>query len=211
MFAIDFDPFGKGYVASLARPGGNVTGLFVRQLELAAKRIEFAREALPKARFLSLWSDAASHDQAEAASVAARGLGFEPRLVEAAGQPPDYLGALAKSAGMPGEPVTIGASPVFMRDREAIQSMLLARRTPVIAAFREFAEAGALLGYGVDLSSLFRDVAGYVDRIARGAKPAELPIAQPTHYELAINLKTAALLGLPVPLPLLIRADDLIE
>ncbi|MFI5022402.1 MAG: ABC transporter substrate-binding protein [Alphaproteobacteria bacterium] len=211
MVAISFDPFAKGYVASLARPGGNVTGLFVRQPELAAKRVELTREALPKAHTLGLWWDATSRDQAEAAAAAARSVGFEPRLIEVTDQPPDYAVALGHMADAPGEPVMIGSGPVFLRDRAAIMPLLLARRTPAIAAFRDFVEAGALLSYGIDLVGLFRDAAGYVDRIAKGAKPADLPIAQPTHFDMALNLKTAASLGLTVPPSLTARADEVIE
>ena len=211
MLAIDFDPFEKGYVASLARPGGNVTGLFVRQLELAAKRVELTREALPQAHALGLWLDARSRDQADSAAAAARRFGFEPRLIDVTGQTPDYAEVLAQMAGAPGEPIMIGASPVFMRDRAAIMHLLLARRTPTIAAFREFVEAGALMSYGIDLVGLFRDAAGYVDRIAKGTKPADLPIAQPTHFDMAINLKTAASLGIVLPPSLTARADEVIE
>ena len=211
MLAVDFDPFEKGYVASLARPGGNVTGLFVRQIELAAKRVELAREALPKAHTLGLWWDATSRGQAEAAAAAARSLGFEPRLIEVTGQPPDYAGALAQMDGAPGEPVMVGAGGVFIRDRATIMPLLLARRTPAIAAFREFVEAGALMSYGADNIGLLRDAAGYVARIAKGAKPAELPIAQPTHFDTAINLKTAASLGIALPPSLTARADEMIE
>jgi ABC-type uncharacterized transport system substrate-binding protein len=211
MLAVDFDPFEKGYVASLARPGGNVTGLFVRQLELAAKRVELTREALPKAHSLGLWWDATSRGQAEAAAAAARSFGFEPRLIEVTGQPPDYAAALGHMADAPGEPIMIGAGGVFYRDRAAIMPLLLARRTPGISAFREFVEAGALMSYGVDNIGLLRDAAGYVDRIARGAKPANLPIAQPTHFDMAINLKTAASLGIALPPLLTLRADEVIE
>jgi len=211
MLAVDFDPFEKGYVAGLARPGGNVTGIFVRQLELAAKRVELTREALPKARTLGLFWDATSRDQAAAAATAARSLGFEPRLIEVSGEPPDYAGALGQMADAPGEPIMIGAGGVFIRDRAAIMSLLLARRTPAISAFREFVEAGALMSYGVDNFALLRDAAGYVDRIARGAKPAELPIEQPAHFHLALNLKTAERLGIALPSLLTLRADEVIE
>ncbi|HKO09036.1 MAG TPA: ABC transporter substrate-binding protein [Alphaproteobacteria bacterium] len=211
LVANDFDPFVKGYVASLARPGGNVTGLFVRQLELAAKRVEPTREVLPNAHILGLWWEAGSRDQAEAAAAAVRSLGFAPRPIEVTGQPPDYAEALGHMADAPGEPVMIGASPVFLRDRAAILPLLLARRTPAIAAFRDFVEAGALMSYGVDLVGVFREAAGYVDRIARGAKPADLPIAQPTHFHMAINLKTAASLGITLPPSLTARADEVIE
>jgi len=211
MVAIGYDPFEKGYVAGLARPGGNITGLFVRQIELAAKRVELTREALPKAHTLGLWWDAASRDQAEAAATTARSLGFEPRLIEVTGQPPDYDGALRQMADVPGEPVMIGASPVFNRDRAAILPLLLARRTPAIVAFRELVEAGAFMSYGIDLAGIYRDAAGYVDRIAKGAKPADLPIEQPTHFDMVINLKTAASLGIALPASLTARADEVIE
>jgi putative tryptophan/tyrosine transport system substrate-binding protein len=211
MLAITFDPFEKGYVASLARPGGNITGIFVRQLELVAKCVELTREALPKARTLGLWWDATSRDQAEAAAATARSLGFEPRLIEVTGELPDYAEALGHMADAPGEPVMIGASPVFLRDRAAILPLLLARRTPAIAAYREEVEAGALLSYGINLVGVFRDAADYVDRIAKGTRPADLPIAQPTHFDMAINLKTAAALGITIPPPLLARADHMIE
>ncbi len=183
----------------------------MRQLELAAKCVEFTREALPKARTLGLWWDATSHDQAEAAAARARSLGFEPRLIEVTGEPPDYAEALGDMADAPGEPVMIGASPVFLRDRAAILPLLLARRTPAIAAYREEVEAGALLSYGINLVVVFRDAADYVDRIAKGTKPADLPIAQPTHFDTAINLKTAAALGITIPPSFLARADYMIE
>jgi putative tryptophan/tyrosine transport system substrate-binding protein len=211
MLAIDFDPFAKGYVASLARPGGNITGLFVRQLELAAKRVELTREVLPKTQALGLWWDAVSHEQAQAAAAAARGLGLAPRLIEVTGEPRDYAGALGAMADAPGEPIMIGASPAFFLDRAAILPLLLARRTPAIAPFREFVDEGALLSYGVDNIGLLRDAAGYVARIAKGAKPADLPIAQPTHFDMAINLKTAKALGLAISPTLLARADEVIE
>jgi putative ABC transport system substrate-binding protein len=211
LLAIDFDPFETGYVASLARPGGNVTGLFVRQLELAAKRVELTRQALPKAHVLGLWWDAASHNQVEAAAATARSLGLEPRLIEVTGQPRDYTEALERTADARGEPIMIGASPEFFRDLAAIMPLLLARRTPAIAPFREFVEAGALMSYGIDLTGLCRDLAVYVDRIAKGTKPAELPMAQPTHFDMAINLKTAAVLDIALPASLTARADGVVE
>jgi putative ABC transport system substrate-binding protein len=164
MIAITFDPFERGYVASLARPGGNVTGLFVRQLELAAKRAELTREALPGARILGLWWDAVSRDQAEAAAAAARDLRFEPRLIEVTGQSPDYAEALGRMTDAPGEPVMIGSSPVYLRDRAAIMPLLQGKRTPAITPFREFVELGAFLSYGIDLVGLFREAAGEPSR-----------------------------------------------
>jgi putative ABC transport system substrate-binding protein len=209
--AIDFDPVGKGYVASLARPGGNITGIFVHPLELAAKRIEFVREALPQARHLGLIWDASSRDQAEAAAAAGKSLGFEPRRIEVTGQPPDYAAAFGQMADVPGEPMVIPSGPIFLRDRAAIGRLLLERHIPSIGAFREIVEAGVAMSYGIDLAGLFRDVADVVDQIAKGAQPAELPVVQSSRFHLAINLKSVAALGITLPLALSARADEVIE
>ncbi len=209
--AIDFDPVGRGYVASLARPGGNITGIFVHPLELAAKRIELVRAAFPQARHLGLIWDASSRDQVEIAAVTAKSLGFEPRRIEVTGQPPDYAAAFGQMADVPGEPIVIPAGPIFLRDRATIGGLLLERHIPSIGAFREIVEAGAVISYGIDLVGLFRDVAGVVDQIAKGAKPAELPIVQSSRFYLAVNLKSAAALGIALPVAFTARADEVIE
>ena len=209
--AIDFDPLAKGYVASLTRPGGNTTGILVRQLELAAKRIELLRVAMPKARAIGLVWDSASRDQADAAAEAARTLGFEPSLIEVAGQSPDYAEALRRMHDVPGEPVAIPASPIFLRDRVEVAQALADRRIPSISAFRENAEAGALMSYGIDLIGVFRDIADYVDRIARGSLPADMPIEQSTRFYMAVNLKTAAALDVTLPVSFTARANEVFE
>jgi putative ABC transport system substrate-binding protein len=209
--AIDFDLVERGYVASLLRPGGRITGIFVHPLELAAKRIELVREALPQARHLGLIWDASSRDQAEAATATAKSLGFEPRRIEVTGQPPDYAAALGQMADVPGEPIVIPAGPIFLRDRSMIARLLLERRIPSIGAFREIVEAGAVMSYGIDLVGLFRDAAGVVDQIAKGAKPSELPIVQSSRFHLAVNLKSATALGITLPLAFTARADEVIE
>jgi putative ABC transport system substrate-binding protein len=209
--AIDFDPVERGYVASLARPGGNITGIFVHPLELAAKRIELVRESLPQARHLGLVWDASSRDQVEAAAVAAKSLNFEPRRIEVTGQPPDYAAAFGQMADVPGEPIVIPSGPIFLRDRATIGRLLLEQRIPSIGAFREIVEAGAVMSYGVDLVGLFRDVAGVVDQIAKGANPSELPILQSSRFYLAINLKSAVAVGIALPVAFTARADEVIE
>jgi putative ABC transport system substrate-binding protein len=209
--ALDFDPVEKGHVASLSRPGGNMTGIFVSQLELAGKRIELLREALPKARRVGLLWDAASREQAVAAAAGAERLGFEPRLLELIGQPPNYAAALMPMAESPGEPIMIPASPLLLRDRATIARLLLERRTPSICAYREVMEAGALMSYGVNLVDVFRDVAAFVDQVARGAKAGGVPMRQPLHFHTAVNLETAKALGLEIPPMLLVRADEVIE
>src|SRR5215813_3400076 len=157
--ALDFDPVEKGYVASLSRPGGNSTGIFVSQLELAGKRVELLREAFPNARRVGLLWDSASKEQAVAAAVVAGKLGFEPQLLELIGQPPNYSAALMPMDQWPGEPIMIPASPLALRDRATITHLLLKRGTPSICAFREVMEAGALMSYGVNVVDVFRDIA----------------------------------------------------
>ena len=209
--ALDFDPVEKGYVASLSRPGGNSTGIFVSQLELAGKRAELLREALPNARRIGLLWDPASHEQAVAAAVVAGKLGFESRLLALIGEPPNYAAALMPMDQSPGEPIMIPASPLALRDRVTIAQLLLKRGTPSICAFREVMEAGALMSYGVNLVDVFRDIAAFVDQVARGSKAGDVPMRAPSHFHTAFSLRTAKTLHLEVPVMLLARADEVIE
>ena len=209
--ALDFDPVEKGYVASLSRPGNNSTGLFVSQLELARKRVEFLRKTFPNARRIGLLWDATSREQADAAAAVAGELGFEPRLLEVISEPPNYTAALMPMDQWPGEPIMIPASPLALRDRATIVRLLLERRTPSICAFREVMEAGALISYGASITDAYRLAGGYAGRILRGDKPADLPVQQTVKFELAINASTAKALGLTVPDKLLARADEVIE
>jgi putative ABC transport system substrate-binding protein len=203
--ALDFDPVEKGYVASLSRPGSNITGVFVSQLELAGKRIELLREAFPLAQRVGLFWDAASREQAVAAAAASVKLGFEPRLLELNGEPPNYTTALMPMNDAATDPIMIPASPLFLRDRVTIARTLLERRTPSICALREVMETGALMSYGVNLVDVFRDAAAFVDQVARGAKTGDVPMREPSHFHIAFNLKTAKALGLEMPVSLLAR------
>jgi putative ABC transport system substrate-binding protein len=209
--ALDFDPVDKGYVASLSHPGGNATGLFVSQLELAGKRIEILRDAFPKAERVGLLWDTASREQAVAAAGVAERLAFQPYLLELLGEPPNYRAALMPMDAFPGQPVAIPASPLFLRDRAIIARLLLERRTPSISAFREVMAAGALMSYGVNLVDVFRDLASIVDQVAKGANAGELPMRQPSHFHLAFNLKTGAAMGLVIAPTLTARADEVVE
>jgi putative ABC transport system substrate-binding protein len=208
--AIDFDPVAKGYVTNLARPGGNVTGIFVRQLELAAKRVEIAREVFPRATVVGIAFDAVSREQRDAAAEAAQKVGLEPRLLEVKDQH-GYGGAFDTMNAGPGQPIVLPAGPMFLRDREVIAQAFLAQGIPSIAAFRENTEAGALISYGFDLVGLFRDIAGHVHQIARGAKPSDLPIQQSLRFHMAVNLKTAASLGVSLPDAFVARANEVRE
>jgi len=207
--AVDFDP-ARGYVASLSRPGGNVTGIFVPQVELAAKRIEIAREAFPRATVVGIAFDTVSPEQRDAAAEAARKFGLEPRLIEVKGGQ-DYGRAFGAMDNARGQPIILPAGPIFMRDRVAIAQALLERRSPSIAAFRENMEAGALISYGFDLMGLFYDIASYVHRIAGGANPSDMPIEQSPRFYMAVNLKTAASLGVSLSDVFIARANEVRE
>jgi ABC-type uncharacterized transport system substrate-binding protein len=208
--AVDFDPLTKGYVASLSRPGGNVTGIFVRQLELAAKRVEIAREAFPRATMVGIAFDPLSREQGDAAAEAARNLGLEPRMVDVKGEH-GYGDAFAAMNDARGQPIILPAGPIFLRDRAAIAQALLERRIPSVAAFRENMEAGALISYGFDLMGLFYDIASYVHRIAGGTKPSDMPIEQSPRFYMAVNLKTAASLGVSLSDAFIARANEVRE
>jgi putative ABC transport system substrate-binding protein len=208
--AVDFDPLAKGYVTKLSRPGSNLTGIFVRQLELAAKRVEIAREAFPRATVVGIAFDAVSREQRDATAEAARKLGLEPRMIELTGEQ-GYAGAFDAMGGARGQPIILPAGPTFLRDRAAIAQALLERRIPSIAAFRENTEAGALISYGFDLMGLFYDIASYVHRIALGANPSDMPIEQSPRFYMAVNLKTAASLGVSLSDVFVARANEVIE
>ena len=209
--ALDFDPVEKGYVTSLSRPGSNSTGLFVSQLELAGKRVEFLRKTFPQARRIGVLWDTTSKEQADTAAAVAEQLAFEPRLLEVIGEPPNYAAALSPMDQWPGEPIMIPASPLALRDRATVVGLLLDRRTPSICAFREVMEAGALFSYGANLVDVFRDMAAVVDQVARLGNAGEIPMRGPSHFYTAVNLKTAKALGLQIPDRLLALADEVIE
>jgi len=208
--AVDFDPLARGYVASLLRPGGNVTGIFVRQVELAAKRIEIAREAFPSATVVGIAFERVSPEQRDAAAEAARKFGLEPRMIEVKDEQ-DYGRAFSAMDDVRGQPIILPAGPTFLRDRAVIAEALLERRIPSIAAFRENMEAGAMISYGFDLMGLFYDIASYVQRLAGGAKASDMPIEQSPRFYMAVNLKTAASLGVSLSDVFIARANEVRE
>ena len=211
MVAFDYDPLALGYIKTLARPGGNVTGLFVQQVEQAVKRLELIREAFPKAPAATVLWDKLSFHQWEAVEKAAKTLGIRVIGIELRGQPYDYERALADASMEATDLLVAMASPIFFIDRERLVDCALKHRMATIFAIREYTEAGGLMSYGVSLDGTMRRAAEYVDRIARGARPADLPVEQPTKFELVINLKTAKALGVTIPPSLLARADEVIE
>jgi putative ABC transport system substrate-binding protein len=211
MVANDYDPVARGYVANLARPGGNVTGVFLQQIELTPKRLEFLTQTVPDlARVVVLW-DRFSADQFEAAREAARSLKIPLDGLECTDPPYDYERALAGVEGGHRDALLQMASPVFFVDRQRLVAVALDHRLPSMFAFRQWVDEGGLMSYGASLTGMNRLAADYVDRIAKGAKPADLPVQQPTKFELIVNLKTAKALGQTVPPTILARADEVIE
>ncbi len=210
------DPVGEGLVASLSRPGGNVTGLSVNSPELASKSLELLKQAVPGMTRVALllkpdaMPDRARKDRLELWDAAARALGVRLQVVEAR-RPEDLYRAFADMTKARADALTVIATPLFDTERRRLVELATARRLPAVYTFRTYVEAGGLMSYGPDVPDLFRRAASYVDKILKGAKPGDLPVEQPTKFELAINLKTAKALGLTIPPSLLQRADQLIE
>jgi putative ABC transport system substrate-binding protein len=211
MIATEYDPLALGYVKSLARPGGHVTGVFLQQIELASKRLQLLKDALPSFEAATMFWDSLSDYQWKATSSAAAPFGLRLAGVELLKQPYDYDGALASVPSDHRRTLIMPIAPVFYRDRERLADFGIRHQIASMYAVREFAEAGGLLSYGPDFPAIFRRVAEYVDRIAKGAKAADLPVEQPTKFELVINQKTAKAIGLEIPDKLLALADQVIE
>jgi putative tryptophan/tyrosine transport system substrate-binding protein len=211
MIAIDYDPLARGYITSLARPAGNVTGVVFQQIELAAKRIQLIKDNFPNRPAATMFWDQLSSDQWEAARSTAGALGLQLSGIELRGAPYDYEAALGQAPPDHRGMLIVPTSPFFFRDRARLAEFALRHRILSMFVFREWVDAGGLLCYGPSITALFGRVAEFVDRIARGAKPADLPIEQPTKFEMVVNLKTAKAIGIDLPTSILLRADEVIE
>jgi putative ABC transport system substrate-binding protein len=213
VFALAPDPIGSGLVGNLARPGGNVTGLSRQSTDAAGKRLEILHEAVPGLRLLGILANSAySAAVLEMGEVetAARRLGMEVTRLEVRGAA-DIAGIFERIKGR-AEGLYVCPDPLLAStNRVLINSLALGARLPTMVGNRESVEAGGLMAYGPDLTDLFRRAADYVDKILRGARPPDIPVEQPTKFELVINLKTAEALGLEIPPTLLARADEVIE
>jgi putative tryptophan/tyrosine transport system substrate-binding protein len=210
------DPVGDGLVASLARPGGNITGLTFLGPELVAKRLELLKEALPRvSRIAALWHPGAYAERTTSAMVqeteaAARTLGVQLHLVEVRG--PDELDrAFATMTSAHAEALIVLPSAMLFNERRRLVDLAARHRLPAMYQLGEFVELGGLMAYGASITDLIRRSATHVDKILQGAKPADLPVEQPTKFELVINLKTAEALGLTIPPTLLFQADKIIK
>jgi putative ABC transport system substrate-binding protein len=213
VIAVSADPVGAGLVASLARPGGNVTGLSLLAPDTDQKNLEIVREALPDARRVAMIWDPNNRGMTlrlTAVQAAAAKLGMELQPIAAPG-PGELAEGLTVAARNPPDALIV-LSPIYAAHRNEIVEFATRTKRPLIFDTRGLAgEPGALLSYGADLSALFLRTATYVDKILKGAKPADLPIEQPTKFELVINLKTARASGLIIAPTLLTRADEVIE
>ena len=212
VFAAQMDPVGAGVVASLARPGGNVTGMSIQQTDTAGKRIELLREVVPKlARLAVMANSAAPGAMIEMREVVtkARSLGLEATAIEV-GQADEVFSAIESLKGR-ADALYVATDPLIFSNRVRISAMAQAQRLPTIYGGREYVEAGALMSYGPNWAELFRHAAEQVDKILRGTRPADIPVEQPTKFDLILNLKTAKAIGLELPPSLLARADEVIE
>jgi putative ABC transport system substrate-binding protein len=207
------DPLGTGLVASLARPGGNVTGMSLMVSDLGAKRLELLKEVLPRlSRVAVLYHAGNSYCELvfKQTEAGGRTLGIEVRPLEVRG-PDDFDSAFEATRGLRPDALITVEDPLTAAHRTPIAVFTARQQLPSLHGIREFVTAGGLMSYGANLVDVFRHAAYYVDKILRGAKPADLPVQQPTKFEMVINLKTAKAFGLELPASVLARADELIE
>ena len=211
MIAVNFDPLARGYITSLTRPGGNITGLVFQQLELAQKQVELLTQAFPEKTQLAMLFDGQSADQFGAAERAAKALNLQVQAIRLENPPYDveaaFRGAISGGAQM----VLVLSSPLFLPQRNRIAELANAHRLPSMFIAKHWVEAGGLMAYGADFPLMFRRAADYAAKILKGAKPADLPVEQATKFELIVNLRTAKALGIELPTGVLLRANEVIE
>jgi len=212
VFAMAVDPVGGGLVANLARPGGNVTGVSSQSAELAGKRLQLLRDLVPALRRLAIMANvgypAAADEMGEVESMA-RTLGLE--VVRSEIRRADDIARTFETLNGRADALFVVIDPLVFGNRVRINTLSLAARLPTMCALREFVQTGGLLSYGPSYPDLFRRAAEYVDKVLRGVKAGELPVEQPTKFELIVNLTTSKALGLTIPESFLLRADEVIE
>jgi putative ABC transport system substrate-binding protein len=210
--AITGDVVAAGFAASLARPGGRVTGLAVQFEDLASKQLQILKETVPKVVHIAILHHTTPPNLVvlKASQAGAQALGLKARVFEIR-DVPDLEGAFRTAKANRADAMYVLPSPTFNQHRARLGELALKHRLPGIYETKEYVDAGGLMSYGPNFPDLFRRSASYVDRILKGAKPGDLPIEQPTKFELVINLKTAKALGLTIPPSVLARADQVIE
>ena len=213
VMAYDDDPVGSGFVSSLARPGGNITGLSAVSPELSGKRLQFLKEIIPRLLRVSVFGQSTYPGNSQAlkeTEVAARSLGVQLQYLEVQASK-DIESAFREARKGHAEAVFMLPNPVLFPQRRQVAELAVKNRFPAIYARTEYVDAGGLMTYGPDVLDLFKRAATYVDKILKGAKPADLPVEQPTKFELVINLKAAKQIGLTIPPNVLARADRVIK
>ena len=213
VMAVSGDPVGAGLVASLARPGGNITGLSLMLPEVSGKRLEFLQEAVPKLSHIAVLWDPDMLESTIAfkeTQTAAQALGVQLQSLEVR-LPYDFDQAFAAMTREHADALVVISNALFFGHHSQLGELTVRHQLPAMFRMREYAEAGGLMAYGVNVEGLYRRAATYVDKILKGAKPADLPVEQPTKFNLVINLKTAKALGLTIPPTLLFQADEVIQ
>lgn len=213
VFALVSDPVASGFVRSLPRPGTNATGITLLNVETGAKRIELLNEIFPKLRRVGVLhnpDDSASAAQLPIVTGAVRALAKELMVVEARA-PEEFAAAFAKLAEWRADALVMLENALYVAHRKTLLDRAARHRWPTINSTKEYAEAGGVISYGADWADSCRRSAAYVDKILKGAKPADLPVDQPTKFEFVINLKAAKAMGLSIPRAVLLRADRVIE
>jgi putative ABC transport system substrate-binding protein len=211
MVANDYDPVATGHIASLAQPGGRITGVAQLQSELPAKRLELLKELLPKVRRVAVLADAATTGQLAVTQAAAKRLALALHVTEFKSAPYDYERAFAESVRAKSDALLALVSARFVLARQQIPSLALKHRLPSIFGNYLWAEAGALMSYGPNFSEIYRRAAEKASLVLKGAKPAAIPVEEAAALELVINLKTMKALGIAIPPPVRLRADRVIE
>jgi putative ABC transport system substrate-binding protein len=212
VFAVGIDPVGSGLVASLAKPGGNVTGLSLQANDLAGKRLEFLREVIPRLRRLAIMFNVGNAQpvlEMRDTQAAARTLGLEVVPLEIRGA--EDIAPAFQALKSEADAVYVAVDQLVVANRTRILTLALGARLPTVFSTRDFVKAGAFMSYGPNYSDLFRHSADYVDKILCGTKPGDIPVEQPTKFELVVNLTTAKALGMTIPESFLLRADEVVE
>jgi len=211
MIAVNFDPVARGYVASLSRPGGNITGVVFQQLELAQKQVELLTQAFPEKTRVAVLFDAQSLAQFGAAERAAKSLNLQLQALKLENPPYDFDAVFRSAVAGGAQMVLVQSSPNFIPHQSEIANLAKQHRLPTMFIVKYYVHAGGLMSYGADFPQMYRRAADYVAKILRRAKPADLPVEQANKFELVVNLKTAKEIGIELPTSILLRADEVIE